>query len=107
MHNERYILQNKIPVPEPDLIAWARWLETKERIVQREDVGHFWVSTVFLGLDHNFDENGPPLLFETMVFDHSPGASCGHDLWMDRTSTWELALEMHARGVAWAKDQLT
>jgi hypothetical protein len=26
------------------------------------------VSTVFLGLDHNFGMNGPPILFETMVF---------------------------------------
>jgi hypothetical protein len=26
-----------------------------------------WVSTVFLGIDHGFGE-GPPLIFETMVF---------------------------------------
>lgn len=27
-----------------------------------------WVSTVWLGLDHSFDEEGGPLIFETMVF---------------------------------------
>jgi hypothetical protein len=26
------------------------------------------ISTVFLGLDHNFTRDGPPILFETMVF---------------------------------------
>ena len=26
------------------------------------------VSTVWLGLDHNFGFNGPPIIFETMVF---------------------------------------
>ena len=34
------------------------------------------VSTVFLGLDHGFGADGPPVLFETMAFgipaDHSP-----------------------------------
>ena len=28
------------------------------------------VSTVWLGLDHNWNPNGPPLIFETMVFEH-------------------------------------
>lgn len=28
-----------------------------------------WVSTVFLGLDHNMGRGGPPLIFETMAFD--------------------------------------
>lgn len=27
-----------------------------------------WVSTVWLGIDHNFSRKGPPLIFETMVF---------------------------------------
>ena len=30
--------------------------------------GSKWVSTVWLGLDHRFDGDGPPLIFETMVF---------------------------------------
>ena len=35
--------------------------------VESTDVGPYWVSTVWLGLNHNFWE-GPPLIFETMVF---------------------------------------
>lgn len=27
-----------------------------------------WVSTVWLGIDHNFARRGPPVIFETMVF---------------------------------------
>lgn len=30
--------------------------------------GEIWVSTVWLGLDHNFMGVGPPLIFETMMF---------------------------------------
>lgn len=33
--------------------------------------GHTYrVSTVWLGLDHNWNPSGPPLIFETMVFEH-------------------------------------
>jgi hypothetical protein len=30
-----------------------------------------WISTVWLGLDHSWDPNGPPLIFETMIFEGS------------------------------------
>jgi hypothetical protein len=69
----RYILDAAgNPVPEPDLYRWARWYQTAERHValDRLDDGH-WVSTVFLALDHGFASmfgEGPPILYETMVF---------------------------------------
>lgn len=34
----------------------------------RTDIGDMMVSTVFLGLDHRFIPDGPPVVFETMVF---------------------------------------
>lgn len=32
------------------------------------DIGDVQVSTVWLGIDHNWHTGGPPLIFETMVF---------------------------------------
>jgi hypothetical protein len=43
-----------------------------------------------LGLDHNFSENGPPILYETMVFG---GALDGEQ---DRYCTREEAVSGHA-----------
>jgi hypothetical protein len=102
-----YILDGKVPVPV-DMMTWAMWFENhrQDRIVKQENVAQFWVSTVFLGLDHNWGD-GPPLLFETMVFDRGDNAENRNlDCWMERTSTWELALEAHERGDIWAKEQL-
>ena len=31
-------------------------------------VAPIFISTVFLGLNHNWRENGPPLIYETMIF---------------------------------------
>lgn len=65
-----YILDdNGNPIPEPDTIKACMWLaDNKNKIVKQENVGPYWVSTVFLGLDHSWRLDGPPVLWETMVF---------------------------------------
>lgn len=54
------------------------------------DIGAYQVSTVWLGLNHNWSPDGPPLIFETMVF-----GGGNHDLDMDRYSTLAGALAGH------------
>lgn len=91
-HN--YVLDdNKNPVPEPDLLTWAKRFqedtETGKRIVAQTKISNeVEVSTVFLGSDHQFGD-GPPLLFETLVF----GGECDGDMW--RYSTWKEAEISH------------
>jgi hypothetical protein len=76
----KYILNDKgEPVACPDLMQWAMWFEKKAdpRRVGQDENEEFRVSTVFLGLDHNFDDEGPPIFWETMVFRHgAPGEMC-------------------------------
>jgi hypothetical protein len=50
--------------------AWAKLFEnTEARIIgQSRTLYGEKLSTVWLGLDHNFFEGGPPLIFETMLF---------------------------------------
>jgi hypothetical protein len=93
---EKYILQGREPVVEPDVIVWGTWYATANRHVGKTWVGGpdcLFVSTVFLGIDNNWGE-GPPLLFETMVFDHRSDEP-GLDLYMDRYSTWDEAAAGH------------
>ena len=85
----RYILEGHEAVPCEDLMEWASWFETADRSVRHDKVGAVRVSTVFLGLDHQFGD-GTPLIFETMVFG---GPLDGE---MDRCSTWDQAEKQHA-----------
>ena len=57
------------PIKVP-LLAWGQWLSTHhgDRVVMQESLGRVLVSTVFLGLDHRFGGEGPPILWETLVF---------------------------------------
>jgi len=90
--SNKYILINKEAVIEPDLLKWAKWFETKERIIKQENVKGKMVSTVFLGIDHNFYNEGKPILFETMIFGD------GQE-YQERCSTWEEAEEQHKKAV--------
>ncbi|HDZ39795.1 MAG TPA: hypothetical protein ENH62_16225 [Marinobacter sp.] len=88
---DRYILVNGKVKPEPDLLKWTAWFEAADRQVARTTCGEYVVSTVFLGEDHSFGE-GPPLIFETMVF--PLGEWNQQD--MNRYSTLEQAKAGHA-----------
>lgn len=73
--------------------AW----EPEHRRVGYVRVGWCWVSTVFLMVDHSHGLGGPPVLFETMIF-NGP-----FDQWQDRYCTWDEAVAGHRRAVrkAW------
>jgi hypothetical protein len=75
---------------------WAELFEDKsyQVIVQTWTIGGAWVSTVWLGLDHGFGRDGPPIIFETMVW-HD-----GNDTAQDRYSTEPEAIAGHERIVA-------
>lgn len=88
--NNLYILNEKNePVLEPDLIRWGKWFGTADRTVKRTEFGEITLSTVFLGLDHNFFSDNDPILFETMIFGGENDQRC----WRHRS--WEESLQFH------------
>ena len=86
----RYILVDRKPVECTDLLEWSQWFgDDKNRRVAENIIGNFRISTVFLGLDHNFIDIGPPILFETIVF-------VGKVIvWQERYPTWGEAMAGH------------
>lgn len=57
------------PDTEAGLLEWAQDIsDFSKKLVKQERVGRFWISTVWLGLDHSFGY-GEPKIFESMVFD--------------------------------------
>ena len=90
MSTGKYKLNGHIPVECNNVLEWAQWHENADRKVAKTVVSNeVTVSTVFLGLDYRFGD-GPPLLFETMVFGGP------HDQEMERYSTWDEAEKGHA-----------
>ena len=87
-----YILDdNHKPVPAT-VLQWARWLEgtyDRKRVALTK-VGRKWVSTVFLGLNHNWFDDEHPILFETMIYGPK---GFDDDQW--RYHTWDEAVKGH------------
>ena len=74
-----------------EMMDWAHRFEDFDyKQVAQDDVGDVRVSTVWLGLDHNFGD-GPPLIFDTMIFGGQRDEDCF------RYPTEEEALAGHAR----------
>lgn len=98
----QYVLdEHGNPVEEPDLRKWAMWLGGNgNRRLKEDRVGPLWVSTIFLGIDHNFTGNGPPVLWETMIFGDDDGWS---EHYCDRYSSREAAYEGHRKAVEHAR----
>mgnify|MGYP001558220120 FL=1 len=76
-----------------ELLEWGKLLEDSTyKIIKQETLSDGkWVSTVWIGLDHQFG-GGLPLIFETMVFSKEGEYN---ELDMDRYSTLEEAQRGH------------
>lgn len=68
--------------------------ETEYRIIKQETIGNYWISTVWLSLNHNFDIK-KPFIFETMVFKKIGEDVDWTDLDCERYSTLEDAIKGH------------
>lgn len=106
MNIRHYILDEKGTPVAVSLMAWADWFQKdleQTRRVAISRIGPYKVSTVFLGLDYNYSPTGPPVLWETMVFQKK---NPGHDIEMDRCSgSREQAEAMHQKMVELVKEK--
>lgn len=86
------LLDNLTTIPCDNLIKWTQGFETTMRIVGKTQIGNVEISTVFLGLDHQYGD-GPPLIFETMIFGGK------YNDYQTRCTTYEQAIAMHEAAV--------
>lgn len=92
------------PVAVDTLEEWAAFWGNRDtrRVAWDEFEPGIQISTVFLGIDHRYHGEGPPILFETMVF----GLSMEDCDFMMRYSTWDDAETGHKVVVRKVKEQL-
>lgn len=93
------------PVPTDDMDAWGEFMrDATQRTVGKTKIGKTEVSTVFLGMDHNFTGSGDPVLWETCIFHENESevvgryesaveAELGHAQWCERMEIEQLGRE--------------
>lgn len=88
-----YILDGREPKLCKDVIEWARWYEKNNRHVADDTVNDVRVSTVFLGLDHNFLSGGPPDE-DTIRYSTWDEAEKGHAEILEREKNMQASVPM-------------
>lgn len=92
--------KNAIPCSTEE---WARQIEgmkkNKTKHIADETIEDKRISTIWLGLDHQWMPRGRPLIYETMVFDKD-----ARDIYCERYSTWQEAEIGHKKAVEWVKN---
>jgi hypothetical protein len=73
-------------------VWWAAHPGPKRAVAQETLPDGRWLSTVFLGFDHNYGREGPPLLFETMLFKSEEDLQ---EEYCERYATWDEAAAGH------------
>jgi hypothetical protein len=71
----------------------------ENKIIKQEDIEEYFISTVFLGIDHCCMEYRIEV-FETMIFKNGEW----RDIYCSRYATYNEALEGHKKAVEWVKD---
>lgn len=99
-----------------DMLDWARLIEDREYSVIAQHWVRGWkVSTVWLGIDHNFTRSGAPVIFETMIFapkdvtvgrDGTAVTMEDLDQYQERYATERAAQAGHDRALAAMVEQL-
>jgi len=100
--SSHYMLNDKHEIIKTESFEqWAEWMheQNKEgrRSVGQISIEGYYISTVFLGIDHSFGGTDP-ILFETMVFS---GKSQDIEELCWRYPTWDNAVEGHKKVMDW------
>ena len=85
-----YKLLDKKIVTTDSIVDWDSWFETANRHIGDTTIKDQRISTVFLGIDHNYG-TGKPILFETMIFGGD------NDMYCKRYHTYEEAEKGHQK----------
>ncbi len=94
------------------LMDWVEKIEDKEyAIVKQDNVGKYFVSTVWLGLNHSyyFFKDAPIQIFETMIFIRDGEPDNEEDPikhYIERYSTEEEAIAGHVFALRIAKGEI-
>lgn len=82
-------------------LGYREDFDFENRFHLKSYVDDYYISTVDLGIDHNFGV-GKPLYYETMVFKKDSWS----DLYMERYSTEKEAKKGHKKAIKYVKEHI-
>ena len=87
-------------------VGFRKDFDWDNRFDLKTTVGNYQVSTVDLGLNHQFDPSLPPLYYETMIFKIENEKINFEDWYCERYTTEEEARVGHEKAIEYVKKEL-
>ncbi|MBF3951877.1 hypothetical protein ISG27_12605 [Burkholderia pseudomallei] len=106
MNRNLYVLDGHEPRRAHSVLEWMHWFANADRHVALTCIDEMEVSTVFIGIDHEFSPHGlryhgqAPMLFETAIFTGSQVSR------VVRHPSWDEAAQAHALIVECLQDAI-
>ena len=92
-----YLLNEDHSLRQVPLMEWSNAFEVMDHTIAWSGNANKYVSTIFLGMDHSLFGEGPPIVFETMVFVNK--GTYNEELDQIRYCSWAAAQAGHKRCV--------
>lgn len=86
--------------------GFRKGFDWSKRFKKKTKVGDFEISTVDLGINHQWDESKPPLYYETMIFTNDIKKKNPFAYFQQRYSTEKEAKEEHKKVVQMVKEYI-
>jgi hypothetical protein len=105
MNRNLYVLDGREPRRARSVLDWMKWFACTDRTIAHTLIDGIELSTVFIGIDHEFSPHGEryrgqPMLFETAVFMTSRVVRAV------RYPTWDEAIAGHCLFVECLQDAI-
>lgn len=93
------------------LLEWgAKFEDMDYKIIKQDQIDRYFISTVWLGLNHALFRKHPPMIFETMIFvkqeEGEPEPEDPWHLYQQRYSTEEEARKGHDDAVSTCQGEI-
>lgn len=89
-----WILDDDNNIVKPKSIdEWLDFFKSDRRVLRRDNIEKYLISSVFLTIDHNYSDSDDPILFETMIF---KGYECFYCI---RAKTFSECLKNHEQEI--------
>ena len=102
------IYKNNKEVKKMDLekYGFRKDFDYNNRFDLKSKVGKYTISTVDLGMNHQFIEDFPPLYYETMIFNWKDTEDNPFEFYQERYRTEKEAKEGHKKAIKYVKEKL-
>lgn len=91
---------------ELEQYGFRKGFDFENRFDLKTKIGKYTISTIDLGINHQFNKDLPPLYYETMIFNWEDETDNPFEAYQERYTTERQARQGHEKAIKYVKKKL-